>query len=159
MDDRNISGPINAPTPQPPAADQLTEIEKQMTGFERATLRWTKAAVFMSFLAAGFVRLQWIEMRNGATDIDRTQLRHAVQAAFLLPHTPHPLVHHTARFPGHAALVHAPAIAVSGMRPVQSVSHLPGLNHNLAQRGRGGKHRWEYPERRRRDSSLTRTHG
>jgi DNA anti-recombination protein RmuC len=68
MDDQNISGPINAPTPQPPAADQLTEIEKQMTGFERATLRGTKAAVFMSFLAAGFVCLQWIEMRNGATD-------------------------------------------------------------------------------------------
>src|ERR1700723_3617014 len=71
--------------------------------------------------------------------IDRTQLRRAVQSAFLLPQKPHPLVHHTARFPGHAALVHAPATAVSGMRPVQSVSHLPGLNHNLAQRGSAGE--------------------
>lgn len=39
-----------------------------MTGFERATLRWAKAAVIMSLLAAIFVCLQWWEMRSGGKD-------------------------------------------------------------------------------------------
>ena len=39
-----------------------------MTGFEKATLRWARAAVIMSGLAAIFVCLQWWEMHSGSTD-------------------------------------------------------------------------------------------
>jgi hypothetical protein len=37
------------------------------------------------------------------------QLGHGLQIALLLQHKPHSLVHHTARFPGHPAVLHAPA--------------------------------------------------
>jgi hypothetical protein len=36
----------------------------EMTGFERSTLRWARVAVVMSALAAVFVCLQWIAMRD-----------------------------------------------------------------------------------------------
>lgn len=39
-----------------------------MTGFERATLRWARAAVIMSGLAAIFVCLQWWEMHTASAD-------------------------------------------------------------------------------------------
>src|ERR1700691_5084938 len=42
--------------------------KREMTGFERSTLRWAKVAVFMSALAAIFVCLQWWEMHQGGTD-------------------------------------------------------------------------------------------
>ena len=35
---------------------------------------------------------------------------------------------HTARFPGHALLLHALALAVSGISPVYSVRDVPGLD-------------------------------
>jgi hypothetical protein len=47
-------------------------------------------------------------------------------------------VHHTARFPGHPAFIHAPQSAVSGMSPVQSVSHIPGLHPRVTRRFRAG---------------------
>lgn len=57
------------PAPAAPAtAQQLTEVGKQMSGFEKATLRWARAAVIMSGLAAAFVCLQWWEMHTGGKD-------------------------------------------------------------------------------------------
>jgi hypothetical protein len=58
----------NANPAQPATADQLQEVEREMTGFERATLRWARVAVLMSGLAALFVCLQWYEMRKGGVD-------------------------------------------------------------------------------------------
>jgi hypothetical protein len=55
-------------TAEPATAQQLANVEKQMSDFEKSTLRWAKIAVVMSFLAALFVCAQWIEMRKGAAD-------------------------------------------------------------------------------------------
>jgi hypothetical protein len=48
--------------------NQLEEVQREMTGFERATLRWAKVAVGMSAVAAFFVCLQWWEMHQGGID-------------------------------------------------------------------------------------------
>lgn len=57
------------PTPAGPVtAQQLADVEKQMSSYEKATLRWAKLAVIMSALAAFFVCLQWVEMRSGSRD-------------------------------------------------------------------------------------------
>jgi hypothetical protein len=60
--------PESASPQEPATAEQLENVEKQMTGFEKATLRWAKAAVIMSGLAAIFVCLQWWEMHTGSAD-------------------------------------------------------------------------------------------
>lgn len=60
--------PVDAVPAKPATEQQLDAVEKQMTGFERATLRWAKAAVIMSGLAAAFVCLQWWEMHTGGKD-------------------------------------------------------------------------------------------
>jgi hypothetical protein len=60
-----IAKPSDPETTEPASAQQLTDVEKQMSGFEAATLRWAKVAVLMSFLAAVFVCLQWYEMHAG----------------------------------------------------------------------------------------------
>jgi hypothetical protein len=53
----------------PPASTQQpANVEKEMTGFERATLLWAKVAVLMSGLAAIFVCAQWYEMHHGGQD-------------------------------------------------------------------------------------------
>lgn len=64
----NITEPSNAETTQPATQQQLSDFEKQMTGFERATLRWAKIAVLLSALAAAFVCAQWYEMHKGGED-------------------------------------------------------------------------------------------
>jgi hypothetical protein len=48
--------------------NDLPRVEKQMTGFERATLQWAKRAVLMAFLAAIFVCAQWWEMHSSSGD-------------------------------------------------------------------------------------------
>jgi len=65
--------PLNAVKPgdsdaQESAAQQLAKVEKEMSSFERSTLRWAKTAVLMSGTAALFVCLQWWEMHTGSTD-------------------------------------------------------------------------------------------
>src|SRR6185437_128325 len=60
-----ITEPIDAAPTKPATEQQLNAVEQQMTGFERATLRWAKAAVILSGLAAAFVCLQWWEMHTG----------------------------------------------------------------------------------------------
>jgi hypothetical protein len=63
-----LAEPGSAPPREPASAQQLADVEKQMTGFEKATVRWAKAAVLMSGLAAVFVCLQWREMHTGGAD-------------------------------------------------------------------------------------------
>ena len=60
-----VPQPVNRPNAEAEPVNQLQKIEREMTGFERATLRWAKVAVIMSALAALFVCLQWWEMHQG----------------------------------------------------------------------------------------------
>jgi hypothetical protein len=60
--------PINTQVTGETTAQQLTEVEKQMSGFEKSTLRWARIAVLMSGLAAAFVCAQWWEMHQGGAD-------------------------------------------------------------------------------------------
>ena len=62
-----ITEPASPDPAKPATAEQLKDVE-QMTGFERATLRWARIAVWMSAVAAAFVCAQWYEMHSGATD-------------------------------------------------------------------------------------------
>lgn len=64
----DVANPDSSETAKPATAQQLQEVEEQMTGFEKATLRWAKVAVLMSFLAAAFVCAQWYEMHSGGVD-------------------------------------------------------------------------------------------
>ncbi len=64
----DITEANNTKTTEPAFAQQLTSVEKQMSGFEKSTLRWAKVAVLMSFLAAVFVCAQWYEMHMGGAD-------------------------------------------------------------------------------------------
>jgi cell division protein FtsL len=63
-----VPQPVNRPDTQQETTDQLHKVEREFSGFERATLRWAKVAVFMSAIAALFVCLQWYEMHSGAAD-------------------------------------------------------------------------------------------
>jgi cell division protein FtsL len=64
----NKTEPSNPETAKPATAQQLANVKKDMSGFERATLRWAKVAVLMSGLAAIFVCAQWWEMHSGGQD-------------------------------------------------------------------------------------------
>ena len=63
-----VAQPLNPETTEPATAQQLEKVEQQMSGFEKATLRWAKIAVIMSALAALFVCAQWYEMHAGGQD-------------------------------------------------------------------------------------------
>lgn len=66
----------------PPTAVQLAEVERQMTGFEKATIRWTRTAGIMSCFAALFVCAQWWEMHEGGADTHNLAVAAANQAAW-----------------------------------------------------------------------------
>lgn len=55
--------------PSKPATEaDLDKVEERMSGFERSTLRWTRAS-FVVVLATGvFICLQWLEIRSGGQD-------------------------------------------------------------------------------------------
>jgi cell division protein FtsL len=55
-------------TAKPATAQQLEDVEKQMSGFERSTLVWARVAAVMSFIAAVFICAQWYEMHTGGQD-------------------------------------------------------------------------------------------
>src|SRR2546422_828991 len=59
----------------------------------------------------------------------RAQLSHRLFIPLILKTKPQLLLYHTARFPGHAVLLHAIALLreLSGMLPVCSVRDAPGL--------------------------------
>ena len=57
------------PAPAPPRpTHQLAEVQKELSGFEKSTLRWARTAVILSAFAALFVCAQWWEMRKGGND-------------------------------------------------------------------------------------------
>jgi hypothetical protein len=62
--------PLQEPDPIVPrpearsAAQELEKVEKQMSKFEKSTLRWARTAVIMSGLAALFVCFQWVVMKQ-----------------------------------------------------------------------------------------------
>lgn len=64
----DISKSINSVPNEPATAEQFREVKKEMTGFERATLRWAKTAALLSALAAIFICAQWWEMHQGGID-------------------------------------------------------------------------------------------
>jgi hypothetical protein len=64
----DVGKPIDPEIAKPAPVQQLPKVEQQMSGFEKATLRWAKLAVGMSALAALFVCAQWYEMHSGGFD-------------------------------------------------------------------------------------------
>jgi len=57
------------PIPSKPATEaDLGEVEKRLSGFERSTIRWTRASFVVVLATAVFICLQWLEMRSGGTD-------------------------------------------------------------------------------------------
>src|SRR5216683_2612083 len=79
MADQNVGVSAN-PSPTPPTsqpstnqdlAKTETDIETRMSGFERATLRWTRAMFFVTTATALFIAFQWKEMHDAGTQTDR----------------------------------------------------------------------------------------
>jgi hypothetical protein len=66
---------ITPPTGPPATEQQLenaeTDIERRMTGFERSTLRWSKAMVVVTTGTALFICFQWLEMHDAGKQTDR----------------------------------------------------------------------------------------
>jgi hypothetical protein len=58
----------NTPSEQPHANDELQDVKKQLTGYERSTLKWTRVVVVINVLTCLFVGLQWHEMKSGSND-------------------------------------------------------------------------------------------
>jgi hypothetical protein len=74
LEESEVSLPPEVPQPdnrtdaQPATADQLENVKREMTGFERSTVRLAQIALGISILAAIFVCLQWWEMHEGGID-------------------------------------------------------------------------------------------
>lgn len=71
---------VNPEATSPATAQQLKNVENEMTGFEKATLKWARTAVIMSALAAAFVCLQWVEMCKGGKDTSTLAQQAVTQA-------------------------------------------------------------------------------
>lgn len=99
MDDQALANPdkkeldASPPTPEvaqagnpnpanPPNAQRFADVEREMTGFERSTLRWARTAVILSGVAALFVCLQWREMHEGSIDTHNLATAAANQATW-----------------------------------------------------------------------------
>jgi hypothetical protein len=61
--------PESAAPPQPATTQQLEEVEKKMSAFERATLTWARAAFIVACAAAAFACLQWVAMRQTLSEM------------------------------------------------------------------------------------------
>jgi len=64
----DVPQPVNQPNTKPATAEQLQDVQREMTGFERSTVRLAQIALGISILAAIFVCLQWWEMHEGGID-------------------------------------------------------------------------------------------
>jgi hypothetical protein len=53
---------------KPATQQQLAEVKQELTGFEKATLRWTRTTAGIGLVTAVFICLQWCEMRSGGID-------------------------------------------------------------------------------------------
>lgn len=60
--------PKDSASSQPATEADLEQVKKQMSGFERSTLRWTRASFFIILATGVFIALQWHEMRVGGID-------------------------------------------------------------------------------------------
>jgi hypothetical protein len=67
---------------KPATEADLAKVEKQMSGFERATLRWARASFFIVFATAVFIGLQWREMYIGGQDTHNLAVAAANQASW-----------------------------------------------------------------------------
>jgi hypothetical protein len=57
--------PINSPkTTQPNTNDEFQEVKRELSGYERSTLKWTRAIVGVNVLTCLFIFLQWHAMRG-----------------------------------------------------------------------------------------------
>jgi hypothetical protein len=63
--------PTGQPAPENHLQNDKTEIEKRMSAFERATLRWTRAMFIVTTATALFIAFQWLEMRDAGKQTDR----------------------------------------------------------------------------------------
>lgn len=64
----SVSEPLGL-TPQEPETEQkLNDVEREMSSFERSTLRWTKATFFILGVTCIFIGFQWHEMKNSSKD-------------------------------------------------------------------------------------------
>jgi hypothetical protein len=63
------SEPVKPPeTTQPNSTKELQEVKKELSSYERSTLRWTRVIVAVNVLTCLFIGLQWYEIRSGSTD-------------------------------------------------------------------------------------------
>lgn len=61
--------PVDSPgTTQPSPSSELQAVKKELSGYERATLRWTIVIVVVNALTCLFIFLQWREMNSGSVD-------------------------------------------------------------------------------------------
>jgi hypothetical protein len=67
-DSSAMSKSLDASPAETNTRNELKQIEKDMSGFEKSTLRWSRVAVVMSSLAALFVCAQWWEMHTSSRD-------------------------------------------------------------------------------------------
>jgi len=61
--------PVQPPiTTQPQPDSELQEVKKELTGYEKSTLKWTRVIVGVNVLTLFFIGLQWYEMNSGSKD-------------------------------------------------------------------------------------------
>jgi hypothetical protein len=53
---------------KPATEADLKKVQNEMSGFERSTIRWTRASFVIVLATALFIGLQWLEMRSGGGD-------------------------------------------------------------------------------------------
>jgi hypothetical protein len=58
-------------TPELTTTQRLDQVERQMSAFEKSTLRWTRVAVFVSAVAALIVFAQWLEMDSQLSEMQK----------------------------------------------------------------------------------------
>lgn len=61
--------PVKPPEAREPHAEtELQEVKRQLTGYEKSTLLWTRVVVGINLLTCLFVGLQYREMKSGSKD-------------------------------------------------------------------------------------------
>src|ERR1035437_339235 len=115
----------------PPAQLQhlLLDRRRRLVGMPRRR----PAAVLQSGFAFPAIALQPLITAFARDLITTAQLRHRPLPALIVVAKNTALVHHTAHLPGHASLLHAPAVRtkLSTISPVCSVNHVPVCTPNL----------------------------
>lgn len=78
-----VSEPLSA-SPQKTATEtELKIVEREMSGFERSTLRWTRATFIILAVTCVFIAFQWSEMRSGSNDTHNLAVAATKQAGEL----------------------------------------------------------------------------